>query len=137
MESPILGDLDVIHNRTLLDVLGINMVLSTARESGTPLGLMVADRPRVQDSRLSDLVLLGNSDAWPQAVLMEPDAYKVTLPVRAGCGHEAALCRDYEALARARVPGEVWLRTSNGHYLARIPAADRERLLFISATLPS
>jgi hypothetical protein len=133
MESLILGDVNVIHNGTLLDVLGINMVLSTERESGIPPGLIVADRPRVQDSRLSDLVLLGNPDAWPQAVLMEPDAYRVALPVRAGCGHQAALCRDYAALARIRLAGDVALSASNGRYVAHFPAAQRERLLFISA----
>lgn len=134
MEGFIIGEVSAIQNGTLLDVLGINMILSTERESGTPPGLIVAARPRVRDDRLSDLVLLANPDAWPQAVLLEPDAYTVTLPVRAGCAHQAAMCRDYDALARARLPGAVSLSSSNGRYVARVPAAAHERLLFISAT---
>ena len=133
MESYIRGDRKVIGNPILLDVLGINLELTTERETGVPEGLVVADRPHVHDRALSDLLLLGNSDAWPQAVLMEPDAYTLQLPIHAGCEHEGALCRDYEPLARMRLDGEVALETSNGKYTVRVPRADWERLLFISA----
>jgi hypothetical protein len=136
MESFIGGNLNVIRNPTLLDVLGINMILSTEHETHLPPGLVVTDRPRVHDPRLSDLVLLGNPDAWPQAVLMQPNAYTVQLPIHAGCEHGGALCRDYDALARMRLDGDVALQVSNGRYTVRVPRADdagQERLLFISA----
>jgi hypothetical protein len=134
MESFISGDHNVVENAALLDVLGINLVLSTERESGTPAGLVVSGRPRVREEALHDLVVLGNPDAWPQAVLMDTSARAVTLPVRANCSHQAALCREFEPLARLRLAGDVRLVTANGRYDIRVPPADRERLLFISAT---
>jgi hypothetical protein len=132
MESVILGDVNVIQNRVLLDVLGIDLILSTERETGIPPGLDVVARPDLGDT-LRDPILLANADAWPQAVLMQPHAASMELPIHAGCRHQAALCRDYGEFARARIPAEVSLTASNGRYAVRLPAADRERLLFISA----
>jgi hypothetical protein len=133
MESFISGDSNVIANQALLDVLGINLVLTTEHETGVPPGLQVVARPRVHDERLSDLVLLANADAWSQAVLLRPDASTVQLPVHAGCTHTGALCRDYEPLSQMRVNGSVALQVSNGRYVARFPPSTQERLLFISA----
>jgi len=133
MESFISGDSNVINNPTLLDVLGIDLVLTTQHETGVPRGLEVVDRPHVHDERLSDLMVLANTDAWPQAVLLRPDAYTVQLPVHAGCTHTGALCRDYEALSRMRLNSSVALQVSNGRYIAQFPLSDQDRLLFISA----
>jgi hypothetical protein len=134
MESFIHGDVNVIRNQTLLNVLGIDLILSTEGESGVPPGLTLTDRPRlVDDTRLPGLILLANRQAWPHAVLLDPEALNTTLPPHAGCTHTAALCRDYEPIARLRVPGDVGLTSSNGQYRAHLAAADRERLLFVSA----
>jgi hypothetical protein len=133
MESFILGDRHVILNPALLDVLGINLVLSTERETGAPPGLRVLDRPWVHDRGLHDLVLLANPTAWPRAVLLAPEAADLRLPVRPGCGHTAALCLDYEAIARTRLDGDVVLTSiEDGRFVARVPPSDRERLLFMS-----
>jgi hypothetical protein len=133
MESFITGDTNVIANPTLLDVLGIDQILTTEHETGIPPGLEVVDRPHVHDERLSDLMLLGNPHAWPQAVLLQHDAYTVQLPVHAGCRHTGTLCRDYSALSQMRLDGSVALQVSNGRYVAHMPPSDQERLLFISA----
>jgi len=135
MESFITGDTNVIANPTLLDVLGIDLLLTTEHETGVPPGLTVVDRPRppVSDERLSDLVVLANADAWPQAVLLQHDAYTVQLPVHAGCKRAGALCLDYGPLARTRLDGNVALQVSNGRYVAHMPPSDQERLLFVSA----
>ena len=133
MESVIEGDANVITNQSLLDVLGIDMVLTTEHETAIPPGVEVAVRPQVHESRLSDLVLLGNANAWPEAVLLRKDAYAVQLPIHAGCRHTGALCRDYEPLSRMRLDGQVTLEASNGRYVAHVPPSDQERLLFISA----
>ena len=134
MESFIHGDVNVIQNDHLLNVLGINLILSTEPETGIPAGLRVTDRPRLKDrTRLPGLVLLANPNAWPRAALLEPEASSIRLPVREGCINRGALCLEYEPLARLRLAGDVALRASNGQYLARIPSADHDRLLFISA----
>jgi hypothetical protein len=135
MESFITGNTNVIANPTLLDVLGIDLLLTTEHETGVPPGLTVVDRPRppVSDERLSDLVVLANADAWPQAVLLRHDAYTAQLPVRTGCTRTGAMCLDYEPLSRMRLDGNVDLQVSNGRYVARVPSSDQERLLFISA----
>jgi hypothetical protein len=135
MESFIHGNVQVIRNQTLLNVLGVGLVLSTEHETGLPPALTLTDRPRLRDAtRLPDLILLGNPGAWPRAVLLQSDAYETRLPARSGCTQPGALCLDYEPLARLRVRGDVELRAVNGHYLARVPPADHERLLFVSAT---
>ena len=133
MEGTIQGDSNVIGNRTLLDVLGINLVLTTEHETGVPPGVVVVDRPDVNDERLSDLVLLANADAWPPAVLLRGDAYTTHLPVRTGCERTGALCRDYEPLSQMRIDGDVTLHATNGTYVAHVPPSDQERVLFISA----
>ena len=133
MESFISGDSNVISNPTLLDVLGINLVLTTEHETSVPSGLQVVARPHVHDERLSDLVVLANADAWPEAVLLSRDAYNLELPIHPGCAHAGAMCRDYEPLSRMRLNGSVSLQVSNGRYVAQFPPSDEERLLFISA----
>jgi hypothetical protein len=133
MESFISGDSNVINNPALLDVLGINLVLTTEHETGVPSGLQVVARPRVHDDRLSDLVLLANRDAWPKAVLLQRDADKMQLPIHPGCAHTGAMCRDYAPLVPLRLDDHVDLQTTNGKYVAHIPRSDQERLLFISA----
>jgi len=135
MNGYIGGQRDVIENAALLDVLGINMVLTTEAEGPDPSGLLALERTHVVTHRgQDDLVLFANPDAWPHAVLMETDALTVTLPLRPGCGHQGALCRDYGLLADKRLPGSVSMTTSNGRYTARLAPAARERLLFVSAT---
>jgi hypothetical protein len=114
-------------------VLGINLVLTTEHETSVPPGLQVVARPRVHDARLSDLVVLANADAWPEAVLLPRDAYNLELPIHPGCPHTGAMCRDYEALWRMRLKGSVGLQVSNGRYVAQFPPSGEERLLFISA----
>jgi hypothetical protein len=132
MESIIGGDVDVIRNQPLLDVLGIDLVLSTEGETGVPSGLIVAERPRVRAAGLDDLVLLANPTAWPRAVLLAPDAAALQLPRRDSCEHSAALCRDFAPLARTRLDGHVALEVGAGRYAARVQPADQERLMFFS-----
>ena len=128
------GERDVIENGALLDVLGINMILTTEIEGPVPPDLSVRQRLNVENSRgARDLMLLANPDAWPIAVLMETRARTVPLPPRPDCSHEAALCRDYRAFAEQRLPDRVSIESENGEYRVRVPPADRERLLFMSA----
>ena len=133
MESFITGDSNVIGNSSLLDVLGINLVLTTEHETGVPPGLQVVARPHVHDERLSDLVVLANADAWPKAVVLRRDAYNVQLPIHPGCAHAGAICRDYGPLLPLRLDADVSLQVFNGRYIAHVPRSDQERLLFISA----
>jgi len=133
MESFISGDANVINNPALLDVLGINLVLTTEHETGVPPGFQVVARPHVHDGRLSDLVLLANRDAWPKAVLLQRDADTVQLPIHAGCAHTGAMCRDYAPLVPLRLDDPVSLQVTSGRYIAHVARSDQERLLFISA----
>jgi hypothetical protein len=133
MESFIRGDRNAIENGTMLDVLGVNIVVTTDSEGPIPSGLRLVERVHLQGLD-EDVLILVNPDAWPQAVLMETDAHALSLPLNPGCPHRGALCRDYESLARRRLPGAVALTRTNGRYVARFPPSDRERLLFVSAT---
>jgi hypothetical protein len=82
----------------------------------------------------TDLVLLANSDAWPRAVLMAPDARTLSLPLRPQCGHTAALCRDYTRFAEHRLADGVSFHDVPDGYAVDVAPAPAERLLFVSAT---
>jgi hypothetical protein len=133
MEGAIPGTLNGMQNGTMLDVLGINLVVATTDEAPFSPDLPMVERYAVTSNTGGELQILANPDAWPLAVLMDADAQTLTLPIHEGCEHDRALCRDYEALHRSRLPGTVALTTENGRYVARVPPADRDRLLFLSA----
>ena len=132
MEGVIPVDQSAIRNETMLDVIGINLVLALANEGPFPPGLHVVERYAVRSEPGGELLVLANPDAWPLAVLTEADAHMAALPINQGCGHDRALCRDYRALHDRRLAGTVALTQENGRYVARLPGADRERLLFLS-----
>jgi len=134
MESFISGKHDVIANDALLDVLGINFVLTSEPEGPVPHLKVIMNR-RVRQSRApidGDLMIAANVDAWPEAVLLDAAAAALTLPTQPGCGHTAALCRDYRALVPLRRPETVSLRAGHGVFSASFAPAQVERLLFIS-----
>lgn len=134
MHGYIGGERDVIENGTLLDVLGVNMVLTTEAEGPVPPGLVIIDRmPVTTFGTENSLVLLANPDAWPSAVLVSTDVRTMPLDRRTTCSHDRALCRDFTAFAGARLPDRVSLTVTDGRYTARFTPADHERVLFVSA----
>jgi len=138
MHGMIYGQRDVIANQPLLNVLGINLVLATPGDGPFPPGLVITDRQptRTATDRGPDqheVVLLGNPQAWPRAVLLPEGAGRMRLPLRLGCGHDRALCRDFTSLAQQRLPDPVRLDEEDGLYTARFPPSGGARLLFISA----
>jgi hypothetical protein len=135
MHGYIRGERDVVENRSLLDVLGVGLVLTTEGEGPVPDGLSVLERIPVDTSSGPHvLLLLGNPDSWPQAALLSTDARSLGLPQRAGCPNDRALCRDFTRLAESRVAPVSSVTGSNGRYSVRVPPADAERVLFLSTT---
>ena len=137
MHGMIYGQRDVIANQPLLDVLGIGLVLATAGDGPFPPGLVITDRQPMKAgsndaSDQQDLILLGNPQAWPRAVLLTEGAGRVRLPLRPGCDHDRALCREFTSLAQQRLPDDVRLEEEDGRYTARFPPSGNARLLFIS-----
>jgi len=132
MESFILGDWNAVQNRPMLNVLGINLVVTRMGDEPLPGGLGIVERYPVRPPGRGEFLIFANPDAWPLAVLMEADAHAARLPVRQGCRHTAALCAEYEALHQKRLPDTVTLVVEPGRYVARLPPANRERLLFLS-----
>jgi len=133
MHGHIGGQQDVIENGTLLDVLGIGLVLTTEAEGPVPEGLVVLERIPVDTSDGQFvLLLLGNPDAWPQAVVLSSDVRTMALPQRPGCPNDRALCRDYSGLAASRVSTVTSMTAEDGRYSVRVPPADGERVLFLS-----
>ena len=130
MHGFIFGQQDVIAHRPLLNVLGVNLVMTTGAEGPPPAGLRITDR---LVGPASELILLGNPEAWPKAVLMNEAASRIQLPLRPGCPHTGALCRDYTALSEQRLQDEVTLLEEDGHYTARFRASQERRFIFISA----
>jgi hypothetical protein len=128
------GERDTIENASLLDTLGVNLVLTTEAEGPVPDGLREVGRLPVK-TLMGDYVLqlLGNADAWPKAVLLAPEATSVSLPGRPACPNEAALCRDFSAMAALRLPDPVSVVAGNGRYMARVASSRESRLLFVSS----
>jgi hypothetical protein len=130
------GQQDVIENDTLLDVLGVNLIMMAAGDGPVPATLRLTDRLRPGGGSFAgpahDILLLANEDAWPKAVLLDGSAQTAPLPFRPGCPNRGALCRDYTALAAARLADPVQLSVGTGRYTARFAPSDRERLLFLS-----
>jgi hypothetical protein len=131
MHGLIQGQQAVVENTTLLDVLGINLVVAAVEEGLAPKGLTRVDRLRVDAQITLDVFV--NPDAWPVAVLLSPKARDVTLPLVEGCGHTGALCRGYEALAAYRLPEHVTLSKAGDGYRVHVPPSPAERLLFVSS----
>ena len=131
MHGFIRGQKAVIDNPTLLDVLGINLVVAIADEGFAPEGLIRVEQLRVNGETGVDI--FANPDAWPEAVLLSPSARAAALPLVEGCGHTGALCRDYTALARTRLTQNVALREVVDGYRVHVPPSDAPRLLFVSA----
>ena len=134
MHGAIGGQQEVIDNPALLDVLGIDLVITAAGDP-PPHGLSLLEHPRV-DTRgggSADLEIFWNADAWPDAVLLRPDARAVQLPLVPGCGHTGVMCRQFEPLAAMRLPDRVVVREENGDYQVTVTPSVTERVLFLSA----
>ena len=131
MHGMIRGQRSVIENATLLDVLGIDVVVATTEEGFAPRGLIRLEQLRATPE--AGLDIFANPDAWPDAVLLSPSARTAALPIVGGCEHTAALCRDYTALAGMRIPGDVVFRDVGDGYRVHVPSSQSPRLLFVSA----
>jgi hypothetical protein len=135
--SVIDGQQEVIENDALLNVLGVNLVMMAAGEGPVPSTLRETDRFRPREVRgfqgpKHDLLVLANETAWPPAVLLDSGAQRLRLPVRPGCPHRGAMCRDYATLAASRLPDTLRLSSTDGQYVARFRSSRQERLLFLS-----
>jgi hypothetical protein len=135
MHGAIGGQQDVIDNPTLLDVLGIDLVITAAGDPPAPEGLTLLERAHVatRGSGVADLEIFSNADAWPDAVLLRPDALAVQLPLVPGCGHSGVMCRQFEPLAATRLPDQAVVTEENGDYRVDLTPSAAERLLFVSA----
>jgi hypothetical protein len=137
MHGYIRSQREVLTDRSALDVLGVNLVLTTEGERAGLPPLVETDRFHADSrpeysGRSHDFVVLGNPDAWPPAVLLPPSARDLALPLRPGCSHAGALCRDYAPLATSRLPDRVSLEKSDGRYVARFESSEDERILLLT-----
>jgi hypothetical protein len=108
----------------------------TTEGEGNPPGLPLLEsyQPLTGNSQQAQrrFDLFGNPSAWPRAVLTAVEARDLQLPVRAGCPHAGALCRDYDQLVKTRRPEPVVLDGHDGSYTARFAPENDDRLLFLS-----
>ena len=131
MESIIRADRSAIDNAGLLDVLGINAVITLEPGDAPPAGLRMATEIQTASGRT--LRAYVNDHAWRLATLMEPSAAGVRLGRVPSCPHQGALCGDYGRFSTGRRPEPVDVVASgHGRYVARVPPAPTARLLFLS-----
>jgi hypothetical protein len=135
MHGLIGGQREVLENRSLADVLGINLVMTTDADGSEPPGMsrLEAYQPVSKDPEGERrLLVYANPGAWPKAVLTAVNARSLRLPLIAGCAHAGALCRNYDMFAATRRTEPVRLEGRDGSYTARFAPDVRERLLFLS-----
>jgi hypothetical protein len=111
LRGEIRGDPRVSSSATTLDALGIGYVLAA------PGDRLARGLKRIATFRLQNpdatIVAYRNPRAWPDAVVLAPQAKKLaTLPPRPGCDTPGLLCADFGPVARLRRPnavvGERW-----------------------------
>jgi hypothetical protein len=123
----------VLLDKPLLDVLGIRFLVADPEEK-VAQGLEPALRLPYSSKERPPLVLYVNPGAWPDAVVLAPEAKEYSLPLLPDCGHEALMCRDFSGLAAMRLPGEsVEARWEPGGDLElSLPPAPRPRLVLVN-----
>ena len=133
MHGRIRGEQDVTANQSLLETLGIGLVLQDEREGSVPEGLVLIRRIDVESRGARRvLLLLGNEGAWGQASVLSTAARGVALPQRPGCPNDRALCRDFSPLGPLRRGQAEVVRSRHGGYTVRLTPSQEDQLLFLS-----
>ena len=100
-DSQIAAEIDVLNNKAMLDVLGIEYMYVLAGESWHPKLIEDGEFSKkfnIHGTNGKKLILLHNPDAWMQVTAIKTDVIDIKLPVRSECGNDALLCRDYSQL---------------------------------------
>ncbi len=136
MQGRIRGELDVIDNGPLLDVLGVGLVLvleddlSKIRTAGTLRQIGSFDtRTLVGNKRF---VLLANPDHWNRASVLAPSAAKFVPAKRHTCSHDRFLCADLADLAAAHLDDTVTIAGRHGDLTLTLAPATAPRLVVVS-----
>ncbi len=150
------GHYDILSNKSMLDVFGINLVMALDSELGDNLKQLHEHQSKfmleifgihIRSKPVNNLVLLGehqgrfedsshkillyrNDSAWPQAFLMNPEV--TDLEERRVCSYNGAICRDFSEWQDYRLKGEVTMEGKDGRYIIRISPSDKERLFVTS-----
>ena len=148
------GHPDIVTNKSMLDVFGINLVLGLESELGDlkllqnderslmlsrfgiqlknpPDGLELLDeRQSLYDGTLKKVLLYRNPAAWPQAFLMDPAITR--LKEQRACGYTGAICRDFSDWKEYRLFDVVDMTGEDGRYSIKLSPSKRERLFVTS-----
>jgi hypothetical protein len=106
LRGEIRGDPRVSRSQLTLDALNIGYVLATPTDHVAPLLRRITtfhlEHPR------ATIIAYRNPGAWPDAVVLDPQAKQIgLLPRRQGCSTPGLLCADFDPIARLRSPDAV------------------------------
>ena len=125
------GNLNIIRNREVLDVLGIDLVLVDERD-GTFAGLDYLDRYTMNYlGEERTLILFHNADAWPEAFVMDAAITQLPLAKTSSCRHDGFLCMDLSSFVHYRQPDRLQYETDHGTIELTLESGE-ERLVVLS-----
>lgn len=131
MHGRIDGELDVLVNRPLLDVMGIDVVVVS---DGTEVATGLKDLGTYDWFQRDRFRLFRNETAWPLVSLMDSRVRDLTrLPRRDGCSHQKLMCADFSAVLNARRSGqEVRYSWKGDQLVIDIPPSDQRRTILVT-----
>jgi hypothetical protein len=128
------GNPDILLNREMLNVFGVDLVLVPEEEfnskafSASNMGFSYFGRYTTSSGIVH---LLKNPDAWPDAFLMSMDVLSAQAISR-GCNYPGAICGDFSTWPTHRLHGKVEMSGSDGAYAIRLDASPETRLFVTS-----
>jgi hypothetical protein len=119
----------LIESDAALDALHIRYVLASDDETVAP---SLRRRGIVPKRDRGMFVVFENTDAWPEAFVLDADSERLELPVRNDCGNDRLLCRDFTPLASHRVADVAAVTVQDGRIDVELVDANEPKLLVVS-----
>lgn len=120
------GDLELLNNKPMLDVLGVELVLALDSEHVEHLAL-ISTRNSNYKGKKQQINLYKNSNVWPKAFVMDKDILKA--PDIRACQSDGLLCRDFSVWKQYRSDAPIRLSGNNGKYSLNTPASSKSQLV--------
>ncbi len=132
LRGEIRGDARVSRSALTLDALNIGYVLAGPADHVAPSLTRIATFHLERPS--ATIIAYRNPGAWPDTVVLEPQARQIgLLPRRNGCSTAGLLCADFASVASLRLSGGVRRESWDGTDLSvELASVARPRVLMIS-----
>ena len=128
------GNVDILLNREMLNVFGIDLILVTSKDFESEIFASLRGRFThlgQYETSSGTVHLLKNPDAWPDAFLMSMDVMNVQAIQRA-CVYPGAICGDFSGWHKHLLGDKVKMSGEHGAYSIQVEASPTPRLFVTS-----